>query len=268
MVVRGSGAVIGSGSQELGVLPTSTLPTPVRPGARAGESRQRRLDTVINHGTHHDDNADQQLDHRDAQGDQGAQDDRWLTIAEAAASLGLSTVSVRRRIRSGQIRARQIRTDRGPAWRVQIGANGSREHSGQDSLTVVAQGEHVDDHRAHAHDQGDAHGGHNGLGSLVALLREREARIDDLTTTVIDRTEAATIWQARAEFLAAQLEMARSEIKALKAPESPVASNLTAESPEPIPVPGPAPGLFPAPLPPSPNAGPWWRRWLSAVYGG
>jgi hypothetical protein len=65
----------------------------------------------------------------------------------------------------------------------------------------------------------------------------------------MDRTEAATVWQARAEFLAAQLEMARDEIKALAAPPSP---------PE---TPGP-----PEPVEPTPEAR-WsrlrtWAPWL------
>jgi hypothetical protein len=44
----------------------------------------------------------------------------WLTLAEAADSLGISVHAVRRRARSGRLVARQIPTDRGPAWRVLV----------------------------------------------------------------------------------------------------------------------------------------------------
>lgn len=43
-----------------------------------------------------------------------------------------------------------------------------------------------------------------GIVALVNLLREREARIDELVGQVVARTESATLWQARAELLAIQ----------------------------------------------------------------
>ena len=78
------------------------------------------------------------------------------------------------------------------------------------------------------------------------MLREREARIDELTGRLLVTTEAATIWQERARVLGEQL--------ALGAPR-------------------PQNGIVGAPtaterqvLPTEPSA-PWWRRWLLAVYG-
>jgi hypothetical protein len=62
---------------------------------------------------------------------------------------------------------------------------------------------------------------------LVALLRDREARIDQLTVQLVATTEAATVWQERAGTLAERLTVAESRILALMPPESPVASNLT-----------------------------------------
>jgi hypothetical protein len=45
------------------------------------------------------------------------------------------------------------------------------------------------------------------------------------------------------------------------------ASILAAEPPEPSSEPQSALDPFPAPLQPTPNGLPWWRRWLAAVYG-
>jgi hypothetical protein len=39
----------------------------------------------------------------------------WLTIAEAAAALGVSVDTVRRRLKRGELRAEQAQTERGPA---------------------------------------------------------------------------------------------------------------------------------------------------------
>ena len=84
-----------------------------------------------------------------------------------------------------------------------------------------------------------------GTVELVALLREREAKIDDLSTQLLARTEAAAMWQARARVLDERVRM------------------LEAPKPEPAPAPEP----FPAPIPPTPNAAPWWRRWWPALVG-
>jgi len=53
---------------------------------------------------------------------QDAQQDQSLTIAEAAAHLGVSSDTVRRRIRRRDLRAVQVPTPNGPAWRVALGA--------------------------------------------------------------------------------------------------------------------------------------------------
>src|SRR3712207_2953808 len=45
-----------------------------------------------------------------------------LTLADAAARLGVSTDTVRRRIKRGELSARQVPTKFGPAWEVLLGA--------------------------------------------------------------------------------------------------------------------------------------------------
>jgi len=47
-----------------------------------------------------------------------AQQPEGVTIAEAAAHLGVSSDTVRRRIRRGDVQAMQVHTPNGPAWRV------------------------------------------------------------------------------------------------------------------------------------------------------
>src|SRR5262252_587846 len=44
----------------------------------------------------------------------------WLTIAEAAAALGVSVDTVRRRLKRGELQAQQMPTERGPVWRVAL----------------------------------------------------------------------------------------------------------------------------------------------------
>src|SRR5262252_526253 len=44
----------------------------------------------------------------------------WLTIAEAAATLGVSVDTVRRRLKRGELQAQQMQTERGPVWRVAL----------------------------------------------------------------------------------------------------------------------------------------------------
>ena len=212
-----------------------------------GRHRDGTLTTVIDQGAYehdHGDRPDDQGDHCMTtvidQGDLPDADDVWLTLGAAAEALGLSVVSVRRRIRAGQLVARQVKTDRGPAWRVRLdpGDHPDRhdDHRDRPATTVI-------DHPDHPGDHGDR----RDVTALVTVLREREARIDALTADLVARTEAATMWQGRAETLAYQLADARETIKALQAP--------------PDPDPAPAPDPFPTPIPPAPNVAPWWRRW-------
>ena len=69
---------------------------------------------------------------------------------------------------------------------------------------------------------------------------------------VLRRTEAAATWQARAEFLAAQLEAARDEFKVLAAPQLPVEAPMAPQST----------GLT------TDTSAPWWRRWRAWLAAG
>jgi excisionase family DNA binding protein len=75
----------------------------------------------------------------------------------------------------------------------------------------------------------------------------REAQMD-----AVSKAEAAAMWQARAEFLAGELQQAREQL-ALMAPKAEPVQEMT-----PI-------GVETAPEPEAisePARAPWWRRWL------
>jgi hypothetical protein len=89
---------------------------------------------------------------------------------------------------------------------------------------------------------------------------------------VTDLAASAGMWQVRAEVLSHQLEQARETIKALEAPRSPVAPNLTVQAPDPTTEPPEPPWRpepsTPAPIPPDEDGRqPWWRRWWAWVGG-
>jgi hypothetical protein len=44
----------------------------------------------------------------------------WLSLADAVRVLGVSEKTVRRRVKAGQARGRQIPTQRGPTWQVRL----------------------------------------------------------------------------------------------------------------------------------------------------
>jgi hypothetical protein len=160
-------------------------------------------------------------------------DSVWVPIGEAARQLNASIDTVRRRIKRGELVSERHETPQGFVWWVclggdaEVGSGGAYEGADLGSAPPRQQSE---------------------APHLAALVR-------DLQQELLRCTEAAATWQARAAFLGAQLEMARSEIKALKAPESPPAAQEAAAAPDPL-TESPAPPLAP-----------WWRRWWAAACG-
>ena len=168
-----------------------------------------------------------------------------LSVAEAATLAGVSERTMRRWAASGQVRT----VGRSHARRIPVSEvaaiPATNGRSGTDNRTATA---------AVAEE----------AGHLAALVRELQAKVADLAG-------AAGMWQVRAEVLAAQLEQARGELRALQAPQN--AQNGTqegrraAESPDPTTEPPEAPSEPPEPLAPDPlptttdGRQPWWRRW-------
>jgi len=164
----------------------------------------------------------------------------WLALRAAAARLGISEKTLRRRVKAGHTEGRQVGTQHGPAWQVWVPMTTPQ-------ATLDGQGTHVD--------QGP------GLLELVRL-------VDRLQTDVRERSEAATVWQARAEMLAHQLAASEDRLRALEAPRTHVAPHLTAQPDEPTTEPSEPPSpRVPAPIPPSPNGSSWWRRWWATLAG-
>jgi hypothetical protein len=179
------------------------------------------------------------------QSENGAAAEHWLPLSEAAGILGVSVDTVRRRVKRGELDGEQRPTPQGFVWWVHLGGNADAANLGS-----MPPGQRP---------QVDSTPRRQDLGTLVDLIRDQQAEL-------LRRTEAAATWQSRAEMLAHQLELARETIKALEAPRSPVASNLTAHGPEPDPEPPEPPRRpdpTPAPVPPADEDGrqPWWRRW-------
>jgi excisionase family DNA binding protein len=130
-------------------------------------------------------------------------DAEGLTLAEAAARLGVSTDTVRRRIKRGDLSARQIDSKFGPAWVVLLPPASSLADGSHGAAPGPAEGVH-----------GDAPAPVPGVVALVALVR-------DLQAELLRRTEAATAWQLRAEHLAGEVQHLRLALEAPKvAPES------------------------------------------------
>ena len=135
----------------------------------------------------------------------------WLTIAEAAAALGVSVDTVRRRLKRGELQAQQMLTERGPVWRVAIegmhsvpSTPGSNGHS-----TPSTPAEHA------MHDP----------QQRPELLKALEL-LERSQTEVVAKAEAAAMWQTRAELLAVQLQQrereladVRDELRVLQAPQ-------------------------------------------------
>jgi excisionase family DNA binding protein len=152
-----------------------------------------------------------------------------LTIDEAAARLGLSVTTVRRRIKQKKLRATLVAGDHGPEYRVQV-------EPGQ--VATVASEHGRDDGQD---DQPSLRIDQPAVSSLVAL-------VDRLTTENSRLQDERAELFGRLGYFQAQLEQAQATIKALEAPKEPEPTPVTPCWPE-----------EPAPADPSPR--PWWRFW-------
>jgi excisionase family DNA binding protein len=163
-----------------------------------------------------------------------------FTLHEAAAMLGVSLNTLRRRIDAGQIRAERVSRPQGHVWRVYLDAGQrSDQHAEQDAGSTLPQPP-GDVLRAEAM----ATYTRSLLEPLVNRLAEQERTIREL---------------------AEELGRLRERVATFEAPTSHQtreASNLTAHAPDPSR--GPSGPPSPAPIEPMPNGQehvPWWRRW-------
>jgi hypothetical protein len=172
--------------------------------------------------------------------------DQWLAIADAAQALGISIDAARRRVRNGSLAAEKRATPQGGAWWVLVPDGAQRHVAGHQ-----APGGNGEAHQEAAVQQGGSAGtvaavdGIDLQAGLIQLVGELTARLDGKHEELLARTEAAAMWQARAEMLAGELADARvqvqqrdEQLKALQAPqqepptqEPPATAVLTEEPP-------------------------------------
>jgi excisionase family DNA binding protein len=155
----------------------------------------------------------------------------FLSAREAAALLGVSERTVRRWLVSGQLRADK----RGGIFRIPRTAVGGHNGQavGQDRPAAADAAERPEVDSAAplgadaVRDGTDTGAAADRLDTAATL--ELVRLVDRLQREVVARTEAATLWQARAEFLGAQLAQAQERIKALEAPDDAQDENLSEE---------------------------------------
>jgi excisionase family DNA binding protein len=153
---------------------------------------------------------------------------RVLSAEEAAALVGVSPKTVRRWILSGRLKADK----RGRSFRISHDALSPFMGQGTPPMSDTAQQETgIADNGRHRSGQRTAD------TALVELVR-------DLKAELVAKAEAAAMWQARAEFLAGQLEQAQ---RALEAPKAETVNVEPAAADE---------------ATPAPATRRWWRRWF------
>jgi hypothetical protein len=167
---------------------------------------------------------------------QNVQPERWLPLAEAALELGISTDTARRRLRKQQLVGEQRPTPQGFTWWVRLGG-------------VAEVGSAPDPHAAQVAGS-PRRPAQAGVVELVDL-------VDRLQSDLVAKAEAAAMWQARAEFLASQLEQAQLALAAPREPASPertISSDSEHVASEPTQTPSE-----------HRNGRPWWQVWRRAT---
>lgn len=180
----------------------------------------------------------------------------WLTIAEAAAALGVSVDTVRRRLKRGELVAEQTPTERGPVWRVAVdvvpsvpstpGSNGHSMH-GMPSMAAHSTPGTPSSAAEHAV-QATATQQQPELLKVLELLERAQA-------DVVAKAEAAAMWQARAEYLMAERDQLAERVRALPAPSSTDTRPGHASEHD-----SPDPSGQPSTHPATPHR-PWWHFW-------
>jgi excisionase family DNA binding protein len=174
-----------------------------------------------------------------------------VSTEQAARTLGVTVLTVRRRIRRGELAATEVRGRFGKEWLVDLGqrsaapSNGTAQHEAapsngteqHDAATRPSDAQHgaaVDQHRA------DQDRSVPALVELVTALTVRTERLEN---------ERAELY-GRLGYLQSELEQSRAQVRALQAPREPLAP------------PPPAGAIFrPLPAEPDPPRRSWWKFW-------
>jgi hypothetical protein len=188
----------------------------------------------------------------------------FVSVAEAARILQTSPATIKRRIKAGTLEAEQLQRPQGFEYRVRV----QRDEPARAS-----------DDAAPSTDRSDSEWPTPSTGTM----QDVSAAIAAATTPLMERLAVADATIAGQMALIRELERENGRLTsqverlttvqmqpALQDAKNGTLAAFTAPQPsnpttEPHPLREPFP--FPVPLPPSPPSPPWWRRWLSAVYG-
>jgi hypothetical protein len=141
----------------------------------------------------------------------------WLTIPVAALRLNISVDAVRRRLKSGQLRGRRVRGQRGQRWEVLLGGpvepDGAADGDPRPLRGGRARRVGVDDDR------------------WQELMRELLAENGELGRQIGRLNDERAELYGRCGYLQGQLAAAREQIRALEAPRAAAAGEVTARRP-------------------------------------
>jgi hypothetical protein len=132
--------------------------------------------------------------------------DEWLPIPVAALRLNLSVDAVRRRLRSGQLRGRRVRGERGQRWEVFLGE--------------VVDGVPAPTERPAANGRRRAPDGALPDGRWVDLMRQLLNENAELGRKVSRLHDERAELFGRCGYLQGQLASAQDQIKSLEAPRA------------------------------------------------
>ena len=155
----------------------------------------------------------------------------WLSLNEAASLLGVSTDTVRRRMKRGEFQSRQIPTPHGPAYQVRLEA--PARQAATPAATVAATVE------IEPKQEGQEAAGSPALVEMVRLME----KLQEENIRLQLKAESAAMWQGRAEVLMLQLGQAQETIKMLEAPKEELVEEIKPEVAN------------------EDEAKPWWKFW-------
>jgi hypothetical protein len=168
----------------------------------------------------------------------------WLSLREAAVKLQLSEKTLRKRIKEGKLESKLVATQFGPAYQVRLSdVPGVASRLETNSSTLEAQSSSLEEQSSRVEGKGTQEGENASVLELVELIREMQSSLTEVQRELMAKSEAASLWQGRAEVLMTQLAEARQSIKALEAPKEPV-EEIQADV-----------------------SLPWWRRWVKSALG-
>jgi excisionase family DNA binding protein len=170
-----------------------------------------------------------------------------VSITEAARLSGRSDKTIRRWIKAGRLRA--IKADSGYLIDSEDLSAMSRTGVGIGVDTVLDAG--VDNDRNDREDVPPSELPGTDIMRAEAMAAYTRSLLEPLVATIERQADRVAELERENGRQAAELEAARAQISSLTAPTAPDPPDLT-------------PG---APTAPEPVTGPWWRRWLLAVFG-